>query len=113
MTFEKQNTGVSFLEEKIKNILKSKGPANGKLILILLLSDPDVNKYRVDMNDRTLEKLLELAFQRLLRNSHIYADLSFDLENTDSKTLYYLHGQMPSKVETGVAKIIPKSPRPL
>src|SRR3989344_7470041 len=105
MTFEKQNTGVSFLEEKIKNILKSKGPANGKLILILLLSDPDVNKYRVDMNDRTLEKLLELAFQRLLRNSRIYTDLSFDLENTDSRTLYYLPGQMPAETEISAVEI--------
>ena len=90
MTIGEMNAGIDFLIEKIKNILGSLGPVGSKQLLIHLLSDPDVSKYRKGVGDKELKEILKITAYRLLRLNLIHAELSFDLEDIDSKTVYCL-----------------------
>lgn len=93
MTFSEENSRIHLLTNKIKGILTKEGSIGHKPLIVGLLSDPDVDKYRTELGDQKLEKLLNTTIYRLPKLGLIHVELSFDLEHLEVRPIFSL----PSK----------------
>ena len=112
MILNRKNAQISFLIEKVKNILLKYGPLEAKQLLVHLLGTPDISECRTAVGEEQFRELLNETAYRLLQLRLIRPELSFDLDDINGKTVYCLPGQILPQTKVNIARVT-RTPSPL